>query len=152
MFFNNIDIIERGIYIFLTSFHKTNDFHKSSVILLKKLKCSDEYSNFIISECVKANYFEGLTVTSTTNNHKVIDIRQHLYITRQGYQFLHQYRLDKFNFFWIPFKHLTIIIVTAFITAVITNLFSDKKQVVNTRNKIISHGFICIEVCNHSNN
>jgi len=143
--------IEIGIYNFLVTFHKTNNFKQSIEKIKCKLNCNSEYANYIVSECIKFKYFDGVTVNKSISNHIILDIREHMYITRNGYQFIHDYRINKFNFFWIPFKNLIIIAITAIITVIINNSFSKNKQGIDVSNKITSQSIQCIKVCDNAN-
>lgn len=143
--------IEIGIYNFLVTFHKTNNFKQSIEKIKNKLNCNAEYAHYIVSECIKFKYFDGVKANKSASNHIVLNIREHMYITRDGYQFIHNYRINKFNFFWIPFKNLVIIAITAIITVIINNSFSKNKQSVDISNKVASQNIQCVKVCDNTN-
>ncbi len=145
--------IELGIYTFLDSFDKSNDYKKSKQSIIDKLNCDDKYANFIIGECDNSNYFSGLSVNKNCLNQTLIDIRENLYVTRDGYKFIHQYELDNFNFFWIPFKTFFLILATAIITVIINNCFSNSNQSINIVDDVTSQKeVICEVVCDDTNN
>lgn len=143
--------IEIGIYNFLNTFHKTNDIDKSFQKIKQKLKCEDEYARYIISECVTYEYFSGINFTRSINHSIHLDIRNHKYITRKGYQFIHDYKINKLNFFWIPFKNLVIIVITAFITVIVGNFFSNNKQSIEVSDNIVPQISIEVPICDNSN-
>lgn len=142
--------IEIGIYNFLIVFHKTNNLDKAIEAIKIRLNCDDEYARYIVSECVKSNYFDGINISKSVNHCIFLDIRQHMYISRVGYQFIHNYRIDKFNFFWIPLKNLIIILLTAIITVLVTNSLSDSKQSLDIGNHIFTQDMIHSKICNNS--
>lgn len=145
------DIIEKGIYTFLNSFNKDGNLDKACLNVKRGLNCDDEYADYIVYECHESNLFDGIETSRTANNLYVIQELQNMRITRKGFQFIHQYRLNKFNFFWIPFKNLVIILITALITVLITNAFSIPDKDVKTSDKVISKDIVCSTVCNNSN-
>ena len=116
--------VEKYIYKFLVQFN-SNDFYTAFNYLCNKYRLEENYVASIVQECVKSNYLDGIVASNSLNNHKCIDLKEHRYVTREGYKFIHLYRLAIFNFFWIPFKNLVIIIVTAIITAFATYLFKN---------------------------
>ena len=68
-----------------------------------------------------------MSSSNSIHNSKYIELSEYIYVTRKGYSFIRQYRLNVFNFFWIPFKNLAIIFITAIITAIVTNYFNMQK-------------------------
>lgn len=116
--------VEEYIYKFLTKFN-SSDFYASFNYVCNKYHLEENYVASIVQECVNSNYLDGIAISNSINNYKHINLKEHVYITREGYKFINQYKLAKINFFWIPFKNLVIIIVTAIITAFATYLFKN---------------------------
>lgn len=115
--------VEKYIYKFLTKFD-SSDFYTSFNYVCNKYSLEENYVASIVQECVNSKYVDGINTSNSINNYKHIDLKAHTYITRAGYKFIHQYRLNIFNFFWVPFKNLVIIIITAIITALATHIFT----------------------------
>lgn len=115
--------VEKYIYKFLTKFD-SSDFYTSFNYVCNKYSLEENYVASIVQECVNSKYVDGINTSNSINNYKHIDLKEHTYITREGYKFIHQYRLNIFNFFWVPFKNLVIIIITAIITALATHIFT----------------------------
>ena len=121
----NNNKIEKYIYNFLVKLD-CRGYLGGSECLENQFKLKLDYIAFIISECEKAGYIDGITIQSNVlNNSRRVIINGNIYITREGYNFINQYRLAKINFLWIPIKNLIIIIVTAIITAFATYLFKN---------------------------
>lgn len=116
--------IEKYIYKFLVKLH-SKDFLYAFSYLQNKYNLEENYISSIIEECINSKYVDGISSLSSVNNYKHLNVKTYTYITRKGYNFINQYRLKRFNFFWIPFKHLIVIIITAIITAIATKYFSN---------------------------
>lgn len=115
--------VDKYIYYFLKYLEK-EDLWTSCSYLQHKYKLEENYSYSIVEECVKSNYIDGIKVQSNANNGKHITSQSNIFITRNGYNFMHDYMQSKINIFWIPFKNLIIIVVTALITASITTFIN----------------------------
>ncbi len=119
----NPNNVEKYIYKFLVQLH-SKDYFSAFNYLRVKFNLEENYIASIIEECINSKYVDGISFFSSVTNYKHLDVKTYTYVTRSGYQFINQYRLKKINFFWIPFKHLVVIIVTAIITAIATKYFS----------------------------
>lgn len=120
----NNNKIEKYIYNFLVKLDYKG-YLGGSECLENKFGLKEDYVAFIISECVKSGYIDGISTQSNAYNSRRVNVSGNIYITREGYNFINQYRLAKINLFWIPFKNLVIIVITAVITAVATSLFKN---------------------------
>ena len=118
----NPNNIEKYIYKFLTKLDLL-DYSSAKSYLQSHYQLEENYTSSVIEECIKSNYVDGIFSVNSVNNYKHISISDYIYITREGYKFINQYRLNKINLFWIPFKNLVIIIATAIITAIATSYF-----------------------------
>lgn len=118
--------VEKYIYKFLIKLH-SNNFYVAFDYLRNKYKLERNYIVSIIQECISSEYIDGMSSSNSIHNSKYIELSEYIYVTRKGYSFIRQYRLNVFNFFWIPFKNLVIILITAIITAVVTNYFNMQK-------------------------
>lgn len=114
-----INKLEKYIYKFLKYLNK-NDFNYANSKLTKKYKIDNIYFRYIVSECINSKYIDGIIYNTNLNNEKSLVISNHIYITRNGYIFINNYRRQMLNLFLIPLKNLLIIILTAFITSFIT--------------------------------
>ena len=112
--------VEKYIYKFLVKFN-SNDFHTAFTYVCQNYHLEENYVASIVQECISSKYLDGIVSSNSINNFKFIELKEHSYITREGYKFIRQYRLKRFNFFWIPFKNLMIIVITAIITAIATH-------------------------------
>jgi len=115
--------IDKYIHYFLKYLDK-EDLWTSCSYLQHKYKLEENYSYSIVEECVKSNYIDGVKVQSNASNGKHITCQSNIFITRNGYNFIHDYNQSKINFFWIPFKNFVIIFVTALITASVTTFIN----------------------------
>ena len=119
--------VDKYIYYFLKYLEK-EDLWTSCSYLQHKYKLEENYSYTIVEECVKSSYVDGIIVQSNANNGKHITRLTNVFITRDGYNFIHNYNQSKINLFWIPFKNLIIIAVTALITSIITTFINSKSS------------------------
>lgn len=112
--------VDKYIHYFL-KYVDLKDFWTAFHYLQNKYKLEEDYVALIVAECINSKYIDGASFySSTVTNVKNINIRKRVYVTRSGYNFINKYRTDKINFYWIPFKNLIIILITALITATIT--------------------------------
>ena len=111
--------IEKYIYKFLI-YLKDNNYSFASQKLKEKYKLNSNYVNSIVEECIKASYIDGIECINSISNFKHIIVREHVYVTRNGFIFLNQYQRNIINFFFIPLKNIIIIALTAFITSIFT--------------------------------
>lgn len=117
--------VDKYIYYFLKYLEK-EDLWTSCSYLQHKYKLKENYSYSIVEECVNSKYVDGIFVQSNANNRKHIMPQANVFITRNGYNFMHNYNQSKINLFWIPFKNLIIIAITALITAIVTTFINNK--------------------------
>lgn len=115
--------IEKYIYKFLIKLH-SKDYFSAFNYLQNKYNLEENYIASIIEECINSKYVDGISSLNSITNYKQLNVKTYTYVTRKGYQFINEYRLKKINIFWIPFKNLIIIIITAIITAIATKYFS----------------------------
>lgn len=116
--------VDKYIYYFL-KYVDLKDFWTAFHYLQNKYKLEEDYVSLIVSECIDSKYINSASFhSSIVTNEKLINVCEHVYVTRLGYNFVTKYRTDKINFYWIPFKNLIIILVTAIITASITTFIN----------------------------
>ena len=114
--------IDKYMYIFLKKFNGQLSINAENYFSTK-FNLEENYINFIVKECIDNGYIIGTKYVISGNNFIHLIHQEHIFVTRKGFQFINQYELNKINIFWIPFKNLLIIFLTALFTALATYFF-----------------------------
>lgn len=114
--------IDKYMYVFLKKFNGQLSINAENYFSTK-FNLEENYINLIVKECIDNGYIIGTKYVISCNNFIHLIHQEHIFVTRKGFQFINQYELNKINIFWIPFKNLLIIFLTALFTALATYLF-----------------------------
>ncbi len=144
MFFNKL---KYQMYKLLTKFNNCKSLDETKQYICQKFKIdNDNDFNFIVSQCIDFGFIDGISYSNSISNHIHIIIRDNIFITYNGYEFLKNYHTFIKKILW----NLFLIIATAIITVKVNDYFSKTNQVSNVRNQIISNNPICIKICKNT--
>lgn len=127
--------IKKRIYFLLKQFDKTNDFQKSVELTKSKFKLDDNQMNFYIDECIKNYYIDGVKSSRPMSNSIYLIYCSHIYLTYNGYEFMKNYYslLSRIIF------EILLIIITAIITTVVNNEWSNSNQRIDCSQNIFAY-------------
>lgn len=125
--------VKHNMYIFLKSYNKYHNYDKVKQLMIEKIDEND--FNFAVSQCIDNHFINGIRYTSEkTTNYIHINHSEILYITYYGFEFLKNYYGNIKNLI----RDIFLILITAIITVIINNKWSNLDECNNIVNNIIS--------------
>lgn len=135
------------MYKILLKFKKYRCMPETQDYIVKKYKIDEYYFAYIIGQCVEMNLLDGIHSSKSINNYYHNVYSENIFITYNGYEFLKNYHSK----FYSLLRDLFLIFVTATVTILINNEFSNSNQSNNIFNDICSKDAVCSDICNNSN-
>lgn len=139
--------VKNNMYKILKSLDKTDNYELTKNKILKSI--NENKFNYAIYECDRHHFLDGFICSrGIIHNDFFIKVPEKFYITQDGYNFLKNYYSNLFNLI----RDILLMIITAYITVLINNKWSNTNQSCYCFDNICSQNCINSPISNNHNN
>lgn len=135
------------MYKTLVKFNQCKSMTETQDYIIDKYKLDSWYFSYIISQCVEMKLIDGIKSEPSMGNNYKTTYAKYIYITYNGYEFLKNY----YGFIKKVLWNLSLIFITAVITVLINNKFSNFNQIINISDNVTPKHIICSKICDNTN-